>query len=142
MSQPESPMRTKATLKRACRGAEPDVAGQRQRQPAAGGRPVDGGDHGLGHVLQRRRERGDQLLAAVDVERAVDRADGVVGLDVDAAAEAAPGAGQDRDPDRLVGADLGDRPVQLFDQLPAERVEPLGPFQDDPRDALGRRTRC
>ena len=88
------------------RGADADVGRQAQREAATDCRPVDRGDDRLGQRSDRLRERGHRLLEA----QAVDGGSGGVEharpevAQVDAGAEAPPGAGEHDDADVAVDA--------------------------------------
>ena len=118
-------------------GGDPDVARQRQLEPAGQRPAVDGGDRRLGDPVQAAREpaeAGRDVVAHPARRRLLDdRRD--VGLEVGAGAEGVAGAGEDRDVDRVVVAEvLPGRPEQLV-QLGVDRVLGLGPV-----DASGRRS--
>ena len=112
MSQAESPMRMKAALNRAVRRGDADVRAEHEGEAAAGGRPVDGGDHRLGQRAQVRDEVGDEPLHG---EAALGRSEVVAvrrrpeAAEVEAGAEAPPGAGQDHDAGIGVDGDVVER---------------------------------
>ncbi len=87
-----------------CAGADPDIGGQTQREPAADAGAVDRGDDGLRQVPDRTRQRRHRLLEPQPVDGGV----GGVGhprpeiAHVDAGTEAPARAGQNDGFDRFV----------------------------------------
>src|SRR5439155_6262170 len=57
-------------------------------------------------------------------------------LEVEAGAEPAPRAGEDRDPAFAVVLDGVEGLVQIVDELSAHRVQPLRPIESEERDAV------
>jgi hypothetical protein len=126
-------------VERGARRAHAHVGGQREREPASGRRPVDGGDHRLGQRAHRERQGGDPLLAIQDGLDGVASPEGIGGRDVQAAAEPAGLSGEDDHADAAVARERREGAVELVHELPGQRVEALGPAQREPRDARARR---
>ena len=109
MSQPERPRRTKATLKRADGGGDPDVARQGQGEAAPCRRTVHGGDHRLGQRAQPGDQRGDVGLGGEGRSHPVEALGSrrsAVPAEIEPGAEAPPGAGEDDDPAGPVHRDV------------------------------------
>src|SRR3954454_22653730 len=117
-------------------GGDPDVARQRLLEPARERPAVDGPDDGLVDLVQPAGERAEAQVddlphAALAAD---DRRD--VGLEVGARAARVAGAGEDRDVDRVVVAELGpDLDEQLL-HLGVDAVLDLGPVEGDEHDAV------
>ena len=112
MSQLDRPMLMKAARNTACGGGVADVAAEAEREPEAGGGAVDGGDDGLRQRAQAEHELGHVLLVVEAVARQIAfvvGGRGAVAAQVDAGAEAAPGAGEDHRAARAIERD----PAQL-----------------------------
>ena len=127
-------------------GGDPDVARERGLEPAGERPAVDGRDRRLGDAVQPAGSPpspvGD-VVAHLARRRVLDhRRD--VGLQVGAGAEGVAGAGQDRDVDRVVVAEvLPGLPQQLV-RLRVDRVLRLGPVDrqvGDPVALLGQELR-
>ena len=114
-------------------GGEHEVARERQRAADPDRRPVDGGEHRLGHPPHA----GDDRVIALAQRRADVRA--AVGRRVEARAqvgaggERAPGAGDRHGAHAVVAGGQLDRGEQVDAQLPVPRVHALGPVELDPQ---------
>ena len=120
-----------------CRGADPDVGRQAQREPCADAWAVDGGDDGLRQIPDRLRQCRHRLLEPQPIDGRISR----VGYPrpeishVDAGAETACCAGQDDGIHRCV---VGHRCERLGEFAPhdvVDRVELLRPVQRQHNDA-------
>ena len=141
MSQPDRPMRTKATLNLALRGRDADVAAEGEGEPAAGGRAVHRGDHRLREAPQPRDQRGDVLLrrhAGLHPTQALAARWGAVAGEVEPGAEPAAGAGEDDRSARPVAAGVVQRLVELLDELRGHRVQAVGTVEGQQADAVAR----
>lgn len=138
MSQAESPMRTKAALKR----ADPDVGSQHERQPSSRRRAVHRGDDRLGDGPQVGDEAGDVLLGGeqlLDLAPSFVARDGAVAAQVDAGAERPPRAGQQHHPALVFGRDRIEGGVEVGHHLDGHGVEGRRPVQGDAPETDGRR---
>ena len=127
------------------RRREPQVARQRQRQPALHGRAVDGGDRrlvdgpqgpvdGLRVHLERAVRRRRIAVAALDHRHAARLLLRVVGVHVVAGAERPTGAGEHDGARLVVGLDLGQQLDQVALHRHREGVEALGMIEGDQQD--------
>ena len=102
-------------LNTADRAAMRRSAASARHMPAAEGRPVDRGDHGLGDAAQRQDQPAvgphRPLRDAADGQ-AVDARQHAVVLEVEARAEPPAGAGEHDDPGVVLLADRGERLVE------------------------------
>ena len=117
-----------------------DVAAEREREPEAGRRPVDGGDHGLRRLAQLQHEPRHVLLAAEPVARVVGAVVArrlAVAVQVEADAERPPGAGHDDGAARAVGGDPVELLVQRAAELGVHRVEGVGAVEREDADGFG-----
>ena len=140
MSQPETPTRMNCTQSSGGLGRDANVAAERQRQAAAVGRPVDGGDQGLLDAAQVRDQSGDVLLGQHPGPRPL----GALGQgarmalipQVQAGAETSARPREHHHPAAVVGLQLVQGLVQLAHQPPAQRVENARAVQAQYRDRL------
>ena len=114
---------------------DPDVAGHGQLAAAAESVAVDGGDGGLGHLLQDPEGLVPQLREGTARRgvRAVHLGDvrpGHEGL--------LPPAGEDHHPDVLALPDLPEAGVELVEGLGIQGVQGLGPVDGDGGDGVRR----
>ena len=122
-------------------GHDPQIAGQRQRQPATRRGPGQRRDGRLGDREQLARRR--LLVDPLAMDRPVDRvvADGAVTagghrLDVTAAAEGAAGAGEHDAPDGRIELGGGQRVGERGRHRPGHRVARLGPVHRQRQHAV------
>jgi hypothetical protein len=105
---------------------ETDVAGESEIHAGAGGRAVDGGDHGLGHGadihdgLHAGAEDGAELGGIATLAALAN------GAQIAAGTECAAGAGEDDDVDGRIARDADESRVESGGELVIEGVEAVG----------------
>ncbi len=137
ISAPDSPSRMARVAECGCRGADPDVGRQAQREPRADAWPVDRRDDGLRQFPDRLWQRSHRLLEAHPVDG---RGSGVGHCrpevaHVDAGAESAACAGQHDGVHRSVIANGRERLDEFAPHHIVDRVELPRPVQSQDNDA-------
>ena len=112
-------------------GGVDEVAGQRQAHAGAGGHAVDGRDDGL-----RELADGPDQGVVLALEHRAEVAFAAAAAQVGARAEAAPLAGQDHGPHRIVPRDPLQSGQQLAAHLAVQGVQRLGPVEGQRGNAL------
>ncbi|HWW89732.1 MAG TPA: hypothetical protein VNY35_03000 [Solirubrobacteraceae bacterium] len=118
-----------------------DVGREREREPEARRRPVDGGDHRLRQGAELKDQRGHVLLVCEPIARLV--AAVVCGrcsvpVQVEAGAEPPAGAGEDERATRALDGRPAQLLVQLLAQLGGHRIEMLRSVERDPAHVRSR----
>ena len=136
-SPPDSPMRTKATLKRAVREGHARVSGQGQRQPRSRRRSVDRVHDWLRHFVHGPNQPGRPGLPGQPVLHTTEVGCGRVCpqlREVLSGAEPSAGAGDDHNPNGPVARHLVDRLFELVVHLEGDRVQAVRPVHGEQHD--------
>jgi hypothetical protein len=141
MSIDEKPALMNADPNLGLLGSDPDIADQRERQPAADGHTVDRGDHrDVELVKPGEQVRQTDLGVVVDLERRGPRTRRLGprlagATQIGSGTESASGTGEDRDPN-LAAAERIQGMVHAVDQRSVDGVQALRPVQGDTGDVV------
>ena len=117
------------------------IAGQRDVRARAGGHAVDGGDDRHRQIAQREHQRLVVLLDRLaEIDALPARRDGAI-AEILAGAEAAAGAGEHQHARSAIFRQATERIAHFAMHLDVEAVEPIGPVQRQPRDAVAHSNR-